>query len=102
MIKLKYEVNRYKEKRKLEEKRKEVGFIERNTNKDYNIVYRNKPSKPMTVSELFGLKTPKQEPKEEKVLPVSETEENKTISKQEEKEEQDCPACFAKMFVSAF
>lgn len=76
-------------KRKLEEKRKEVGFIERNTNKDYNIVYRNKPSKPMTVSELFGLKTPKQEPKEEKVLPVSETEENKTISKQEEKEEQD-------------
>ncbi len=59
-------------KRKLEEKRKEVGFIERNTNKDYNIVYRNKPSKPMTVSELFGLKTPKQEPKEEKVLPVSE------------------------------
>ena len=76
-------------KRKLEEKRKEVGFIERNTNKDYNIVYRNKPSKPMTVSELFGLKTPKQEPKEEKVLPVSETEENKTISKQEETEKQD-------------
>ena len=64
-------------KRKLEEKRKEVGFVERNTNKDYNIVYRNKPSKPMTVSELFGLKTPKQE---EKVLP-SETEENKEISK---------------------
>ncbi len=23
--------------------------------KDYNIVYRNKPTKPMTVSELFGL-----------------------------------------------
>lgn len=66
-------------KRKLEEKRKEVGFVERNTNKDYNIVYRNKPSKPMTVSELFGLKTPKQE---EKVLP-SETEENKEISKKE-------------------
>ena len=59
-------------KKKMEAKRKEVGFVERNTKQDYNIVYRNKPSKPMTVSELFGLKAPKQEevkeeiPKEEK------------------------------------
>ncbi len=52
-------------KRKMEQKKKEVGFVERNTSKDFNIVYRNKPSKPMTVSELFGLKTPKQEEKEE-------------------------------------
>ena len=48
-------------KRKMEQKQKEVGFVERKNNKDFNIVYRNKPSKPMTVSELFGLKTPKQE-----------------------------------------
>ncbi len=77
-------------KRKLEQKRKEVGFVERNTNKDYNIVYRNKPSKPMTVSELFGLKTPRQEePKleEKKEELVSETEisqEKKEVTKQEE------------------
>jgi translation initiation factor IF-2 len=51
-------------RKKLEAKKKEVGFVERNTNKDFNIVYRNKPSKPMTVSELFGLKTPKNEEKE--------------------------------------
>ena len=57
------------EKRKEEElKRKEqirknnVGFIEKNRNKDYNIVYREKPTKPMTVSELFGLPK-KEEPK---------------------------------------
>jgi len=30
-------------------------FVQRNQKKDYNIVYRNKPTKPMTVSELFGL-----------------------------------------------
>ena len=41
---------------------KEAGFIERGKNKDYNIVYRNKPVKPLTVSELFGKK---EEPKKE-------------------------------------
>ncbi len=50
------------EKKKQEEHKKQVGFVERNTNKDFNIVYRNKPTKPLTVSELFGLK---KEPKEE-------------------------------------
>ena len=43
-----------------------VGFVERNKNQDYNIVYRNKTSKPMTFSELFGIKDKKQ--KEEKVV----------------------------------
>jgi len=63
-----------KEKQKEEmeaKKRKDVGFVERNSNKEYNIVYRNKPSKPMTASELFGFasKTKKEEPKkEEKVI----------------------------------
>ena len=52
-----------KEKEKQKEKRsKEVGFVERNRN-DYNIVYRNKPSKPLTVSELFGIKNDKNEEK---------------------------------------
>ena len=46
------------EKKKKQEKQKNnnIGFVERNRNKDFNIVYRNKPTKPMTVSELFGLK----------------------------------------------
>ena len=45
---------------KLEEnkKQRDVGFIERERKKDYNIVYRNKPNRPLTVSELFGTKTP--------------------------------------------
>ena len=32
------------EKKRREEHKKQVGFVERNTNKDYNIVYRNKPN----------------------------------------------------------
>ena len=44
-----------------EDNQKQVGFVERNNKKDFNIVYRNKQTKPLTVSELFGLK-----PKEEK------------------------------------
>ena len=41
-------------------------MVLRKQNKDFNIVYRNKPNKPKTVSELFGLKTeePKREGKE--------------------------------------
>ena len=54
-----------KEKEKQQTKKNNVGFVERKQNKDYNIVYRNKQSKPMTVSELFGLN--KEESKKEKV-----------------------------------
>ena len=42
--------------KKEERKNNNIGFVERRQNKDFNIVYRNKPSKPMTVDELFGLK----------------------------------------------
>ncbi len=52
-------------KKKIEEHNKQVGFVERKANKDYNIVYRNKPTKPLTVSELFGLKTEKKEENKE-------------------------------------
>jgi len=41
-------------------------FVERNKNKDYNIVYRNKTTKPMTFSELFGIKDNKKETKKKK------------------------------------
>lgn len=57
-------------------KENNVGFVERK--KDFNIVYRNKPNKPKTVSELFGLKTNEPE-KENKVV-----EENKPVVKKEE------------------
>jgi len=40
----------------VEPRNKEVGFIERDRKKDYNIVYRNKPTKPLTFNELFGKK----------------------------------------------
>ena len=80
-------------KRKQEEKNKQVGFVERNTNKDFNIVYRNKPTKPLTVSELFGLKTEKKEEKVEKVeekpkeqVEVQETkvtQETKSVAKEQ-------------------
>ena len=80
------EKEKKKEKEKKQEKKNSVGFVERKQNKDYNIVYRNRPSKPMTVSELFGLgkPEPKKEEKEEKqeVKPESKIEkepENKEV-----------------------
>ena len=54
------------EVKKQDKKNNNVGFIERKQNKSYNIVYRNKPSKPMTVDELFGIKKV-EEKKDEKV-----------------------------------
>ena len=58
-----------KEKTKKEEAKKQtrdVGFIERERKTDYNIVYRNKPNKPLTVSELFGTKKPEKQKTETK------------------------------------
>ena len=83
---------REEEKRKKQEKQRNsnVGFVERNRNKDYNIVYRNKPTKPMTVSELFGLKDKKEEKKEEPVKEKVEAvkEEAKVEVKQKEEKTQ--------------
>ena len=52
-------------KEKQQNNRNDVGFVERRKNQDYNIVYRKQPVKPKTVSELFGLKTPQKEEKNE-------------------------------------
>ena len=71
-----------KEKKKKEEskrKTEDLGFTQKR-NKDYNIVYREKPTKPMTVSELFGIK-PK---KEEKIQEVKKQEE--VVIKEDKKE----------------
>ena len=75
-----------KKKEKQEEKnsqnRKDVGFVEREKNQNYNIVYRNKPTKPLTVNELFGIKdSKKEEQKKEEVKEVKEQ------SKEQAKEE---------------
>ena len=43
---------------------KNMGFGEQNRKKDYNIVYRNKQTRPMTVNELFGIAPKKEEKKE--------------------------------------
>ena len=78
------EQTKKKEPVKKENKKNNVGFVERKQNKDYNIVYRNKPSKPMTVSELFGLK--KEEPKKEEKVKVEQENKKEEMKKEEVKE----------------
>ena len=68
--------NKYEKKEiKKEEK---IGFVERKQNNDYKIVYRNKPTKPMTVDELLGKK---------KEVKNTDKAENKVELKKEEKQE---------------
>ena len=64
-----------------EQKNKEnkTPFVQRNQKKDFNIVYRNKVEKPLTVSELFGLNKPKKE--------EAKKEESKTVQVKEEKQD---------------
>ena len=57
-------------------------FVQRNKNKDFNIVYRDRPEKPMTVSELFGLNKKKETEKKPEIKP-----ETKPIVKTEVVEE---------------
>ena len=82
------ESEKAKEVVKKEEKRNSnIGFVERKANKDYNIVYRNKPNKPMTVSELFGLK--KEEPKKEEVKEEKTEAKKETVVEQPEHEKKE-------------
>ena len=74
-----------KEEIKKEQRDRDVGFIERQRKTDYNIVYRNKPTKPLTVSELFGKK---EEPKKEPAKPVVEKPE---VAEKEEKKVEVTP-----------
>ncbi len=79
-----------------EEQKSGIGFNTQRRNKDFNIVYREKPSKPMTVNELFGLK-PKIEKevkkeeqkvvKEEKSTNIQESKKNEEVIETEKKEE---------------
>ena len=80
------EKDKEKEQKQKEQKGKQVGFVERNKNADYNIVYRNKPTKPMTVSELFGIGKKEEAKKEEKKEEISKKEEIMTEKVVEKKE----------------
>ncbi len=60
-------------------------FVQRNNKNDYNIVYRNRPEKPLTVSELFGLNKKKEEPKKEPEKEI--VVENEKKERQENKQE---------------
>ena len=63
------------------ENKSNIGIVERKQNKDFNIVYRNKPNKPKTVNELFGLNKP--EPKKEVIKEEVKSEEVKETAKVE-------------------
>ena len=76
-----------KKEEKIAEKKNNVGFVERKQNKDYNIVYRNKPNKPMTVSELFGLKKEEPKNKEEKKEAVQEKAKTNSVNEETKPEE---------------
>ncbi len=76
------EENKKQEVKKEEKTNNGVGFVERKQNNNYNIVYRNKPNKPKTVSELFGIK--KEEPKVEKVEKAEQGENNQKMQKEAE------------------
>lgn len=41
--------------KKKDTRKNDIGFVEKNRNKDYNIVYREKTKKPMSVAEFFGI-----------------------------------------------
>ncbi|MGN1311141.1 MAG: translation initiation factor IF-2 [Clostridia bacterium] len=76
--------------------KKGVGFVENERKKDYNIVYRNKQVKPLTVSELFGMpkkEEPKTEVKEKNIEKPEETEtsaaQKKVLETGTEKKEND-------------
>ena len=79
--------NKVDERREEDAKKKsDVGFVEKRRNKDFNIVYREKTSRPLTVSELFGIgkkeDKKKEEPKPTKKEEVVEVpqEESKPVS----------------------
>lgn len=80
-----------KKETNIKEQKTGIGFdTTQRRNRDFNIVYREKPTKPMTVNELFGIKPKKEENKKEPIIkeePV--VSEPITQAKQEKKEEQE-------------
>ena len=75
-----------KEEKPKTNKNSDVGFVERKKNQDYNIVYRNKTTKPMTFSELFGIKDPKKEKAEKEKAKAEAEAKNNEVKKAEKTE----------------
>ena len=75
-------------KKKEQSRKKDVGFVENKRKTDYNIVYRDKPTKPLTVSELLGL-TKKKEPEKNEEEPKKEEKSAKTEKVTEKKAQKD-------------
>ena len=83
------------EMKKRENRKSDIGFVEKNNrNKDYNIVYREKTKKPMSVAEFFGIakkepakKVSTEKKVEEKVKEEEKKPENKNaeVNKEENK-----------------
>ena len=71
----------HKENKNKKENKNNIGIVERKQNKDFNIVYRNKPNKPKTVNELFGINKTSTN-KNEKSEETKEKEKNEEIKKQ--------------------
>ena len=69
---------------KIKESKNNDAFVERNKNQDYNLVYRNKTTKPMTFSELFGIKDNK---KENEKSENKKEDKSKEVQKEEKKQE---------------
>ena len=83
------EDNKKEVTKKQETKQNKNPFVQRKDKKDFNIVYRNRPEKPLTVSELFGLNkgNKKEEPKKEEVKETKEVKEVKKVEPEIKKEE---------------
>ncbi len=83
------EDNKKEVTKKQETKQNKNPFVQRKDKKDFNIVYRNRPEKPLTVSELFGLNkgNKKEEPKKEEIKETKEVKEVKKIEPEIKKEE---------------
>lgn len=87
--------NKELDKKKKEEqaRKNDVGFIHENRNKDYNIVYRNKPAKPLTMNELFGIgkkqeKTVETKPQEVKEEITENIQEKVNIEEKQENQKE--------------
>lgn len=74
-------------KRKEQARKKDVGFIENKRNTDYNIVYRDKAAKPLTISELFGFGKKEEKPKEKEPEVIEDVKVKKTEKAVEEVKE---------------
>lgn len=70
------------------DREKVVGKIQKNTQKDYNIVYKKEENRPLTIDELFGISKPKEEAKtntKPNVKSENSKEDNKSSKKSKEK-----------------